>query len=390
MPGKPGTLLSLFTLLLSATLLTAADSPRVTVLKAPDRGIQPQAVMDAKGVLHLVYFKGEAANGDLCYVRREPGKHSFSEPLRVNSQPASAIAVGTIRGGQIALGKNGRVHVAWNGSGKALPNGPDHSSPMLYSRRNDAGTAFEPQRNLMQFTSVLDGGGSVAADDAGNVYVAWHGRKPDAMRGERGRQVWVARSTDDGKTFARETAAWDEPTGVCGCCAMRAFADHTGAVYLLYRSATETVHRDMYLLFSSDHGKSFRGGLVDRWKIGTCPMSSEAFAEGAGKVFAAWETDGQVYSSRITPAIGGFPTRQSAPGAGGNRKHPALAVNARGEKILVWTEGTGWERGGAFAWQVFDSSGEPTAEKGRVNSGIPVWGLATVVAGPDGRFTIVH
>src|SRR5438034_5229778 len=183
------TCLGVFALLCSTA--AAADSPSVTVLKAPDHGIQPQAVMDAKGVLRLLYFKGEAGNGDLFYVRREPGKHGFSEPLRVNSQPQSAIAIGTIRGGQIALGKNGRVHVAWNGSGKALPNGPDHSSPMLYARMNDAGTAFEPQRNLMQFTSVLDGGGSVAADDAGNVYVAWHGRTPDAIRGETGRPGWA-------------------------------------------------------------------------------------------------------------------------------------------------------------------------------------------------------
>jgi hypothetical protein len=50
------------------------------------------------------------------YVRREGG----SSPIRsVNGQEGSAIATGTIRGGHIALGKNGRVHVGWNGSHKA-------------------------------------------------------------------------------------------------------------------------------------------------------------------------------------------------------------------------------------------------------------------------------
>jgi DNA-binding beta-propeller fold protein YncE len=43
---------------------------------------------------------------------------------------------------------------------------------MLYARLDDAGTAFEPQRNLIQVAAGLDGGGSVAADQAGNVYVA--------------------------------------------------------------------------------------------------------------------------------------------------------------------------------------------------------------------------
>jgi hypothetical protein len=36
--------------------------------------------------------------------------------LRVNSQQGSAIAAGAIRGAHLAVGRNGRVHVAWNGS----------------------------------------------------------------------------------------------------------------------------------------------------------------------------------------------------------------------------------------------------------------------------------
>jgi hypothetical protein len=32
-------------------------------------------------------------------VRRDAGKERFSDPIRVNSQPASAIAFGSMRGG---------------------------------------------------------------------------------------------------------------------------------------------------------------------------------------------------------------------------------------------------------------------------------------------------
>ena len=42
---------------------------------------------------------------------------------------------------------------------------------MLYTRLNDAGTAFEPQRDLIRMARGLDGGGAVAADGVGNVYV---------------------------------------------------------------------------------------------------------------------------------------------------------------------------------------------------------------------------
>jgi hypothetical protein len=186
--------------------------------------------------------------------------------MRVNSQPGSAIAAGTIRGAQIALGKAGRVHVAWNGSGRAIPKGPGGGAPMLYARLNDAGTAFEPQRNLMRLTRDLDGGGSIAADGAGNVYVAWHAHER-AGQNEQGRRLWVARSRDEGKSFAREAPAFAQRTGACACCGTRAFADSGGALYVLYRSASTNVDRDMYLLVSRDRGDTFSGERIDPWKV---------------------------------------------------------------------------------------------------------------------------
>lgn len=119
-------------------------------------------------------------------------------------------------------------------------------------------------------------------------------------------------------------------------------------------------------------------------------MSSASFAQSAVGVLAAWETEGQVYYGRVDPDTGKVSAPTAAPGAGGNRKHPAVASNARGETLLVWTEGTGWERGGALAWQIFDKSGNPGSERGRVAGGIAVWSLATAVARPDGGFTIIH
>jgi len=362
-------------------------SAKVTVMRVPGGGIQPQAAVDGKGVLHLVYFKGRPAAGDLFYVRSEDGTR-FSDPIRINSRPGSAIAIGNIRGAHLAVGKNGRVHVAWNGSSKAAPTGPHNSTPMLYTRLNDAGTAFERERNVIQSAVGLDGGGSVAADDAGNVYVTWHAPEPGA-RGEEKRRVWVARSTDDGKTFGRERPAFAEPTGACGCCGMRAFADRQGTVYLLYRSATEEVHRDMYLLMSKAKAAGFKGRKLHAWRTGACPMSSASFSEGSAGVLASWETAGQVYYVRIHPATGRCSAPVAAPGESRERKHPAVAANARGKVLLAWTEGMGWDRGGALAWQVFDRTGKPTTEKGRTD-GVPTWSLVAVFVRPDGGFAIVY
>lgn len=367
-----------------------AGSGRVTVLRTPDGGIQPQAASDAKGMIHLIYFKGNPSGGDLYYVRLEPGGDRFSAPVCVNSNPGSAIAVGTIRGGQIALGKGGRVHVAWNGTGVARPRNPSGGSPMLYTRSDEAGTAFEPQRNLMTRTTGLDGGGTVAADPEGIVYVLWHGRTEDAQGGEIGRRMFVARSKDEGATFAPEESALDRDTGACACCGTRALADHRGEVFAIYRAATGGFERDMTLLRSGDRGEHFRCASVHPWRINACPMSSASLAECGDGVLAAWETKGQVYFAPIVPKTTKVAQPVSPPGGGGGRKHPAVAGNAEGETILVWTEGTGWQKGGALAWQVFDRSGRPTDEKGRVEGGVPVWGLVSVVARPDGGFTIIR
>jgi hypothetical protein len=365
-------------------------SDRVMVLETPDGGIQPQAAIDGKGVIHLIYFRGLPSGGDLFYARREPSETRFSPPIRVNSQSGSAIATGTIRGGQIALGKAGRVHVAWNGSIDALPKNPSHGTPMLYARSNENGTAFEPQRNLMRRTTALDGGGTIAADGEGNVYLGWHGRSEGAPAGEVGRRMWLTHSEDEGATFPPEEPAWDRQTGACACCGTRALAARQGTVYVLYRAATNGDERDMYLLTSNDRAAHFRGEAIHPWKLNACPMSSASLAEAGSGVLVAWETKGQVYFRRIDPKSENVTPLVVPPGKSGTRKHPAVASNARGETILVWAEGTGWQKGGALAWQVFDRNGHPNGQQGRIEGGVPVWGLPTVVARPDGTFTIVR
>ena len=61
----------------------------VLVSRTPGNGIQPQAVFDSAGTLHLIYFSGAPDGGDVFYVRRRAGGPTYSSPLRVNSQPGS-------------------------------------------------------------------------------------------------------------------------------------------------------------------------------------------------------------------------------------------------------------------------------------------------------------
>jgi len=370
--------------------IALADGPKVRLMRVPDGGIQPQVAVDEQGAVHLLYYKGPEGAGDLFYAKSADGGTSWSEPIRVNSQSGSALSIGTIRGGHIAVGKNGRVHVAWMGADGALPKpAGTKATPMLYARLNDAGTAFEPQKNVITTNVGLDGGGSVAADPLGNVYVAWHA-SPKGKQGEENRTVWIARSRDEGKTFEPETKAWQEAAGACGCCGMRIFADARGETYILYRSATEMVHRDIYLLSSKD-GEAFSGRKVGPWEIGKCVMSSASFAPTKNGALAAWESQDQVFWTRVNPAEGKIGDGIASPGRGRNRQHPAVAENSGGEVILAWTEETGWNKGGKVAWQIFDAGGKAMQNASGKMDGVPVWSLPAVFSSADGSgFVIMY
>jgi len=118
-------------------------------------------------------------------------------------------------------------------------------------------------------------------------------------------------------------------------------------------------------------------------------MSSAALADGANGLLAAWETQGQVYFASLDPKKQRPVSPIPAPGTTGKRRHPAIAANSLGETMLVWTEGTGWKKGGSLAWQLYDSQGKPAGEKG-AEPGVPVWSFAAVVTEKDGSFTIVY
>jgi hypothetical protein len=111
------------------------------------------------------------------------------------------------------------------------------------------------------------------------------------------------------------------------------------------------------------------------------------FVEQANTMVCAWETGGQVYWTRIVAGSGSDPI--AAPGEGKGRKHPRLTVNDKGEVLLVWTEGTRWQKGGSLAYQIYDSAGRPIGETKQVPH-IPTWSFAAPVSGRDNGFSILY
>ena len=376
--------------LLAATTVTLPGSPpsprpdhRVDVVATPDGGIQPQAAIDTAGTIHLLYFKGEPGGGDLFYVRRKAGDAGFSAPLRVNSEAGTAIATGSVRGGQIALGRNGWIHVAWNGS-KPVERDGVRQTPMWYARLAAAASAFEPQRPIGRQTKNLDGGGSVAAGRDGHVYVVWHAAGTE--EGEPHRPIYVSTSTDDGGWFAPEKAFANDG-GACGCCGVETLVDARGRLQILYRSAGAMIHRDAMWMTIGPQGASAPVRLQP-WELPACPMTTFAMAAAPGGIVAAWETQQQIYAAVLDPERRSLSAVAAVAGTA-VRKHPSVAINSAGDRLTAWTEGTAWARGGSVAWALQNQQGEQSASAANAGA-VPVWGLVSAIARPDGTFVIFH
>src|SRR5215471_4127876 len=364
----------------------ATTQPSVNLMRVPEFGIQPQ-IVEKDGLVHLLYFTGDHQKGDLNYVVSWDYGKTFSKPIRVNSKPGTAMATGNIRGGQMAIDANRRVHVAWIGSSIAHPRSASNSAPVLYARLSDTKDHFEMSQHVNNSSWGADGA-TLAADSHDNVFVFWHAQPPNG-KDEADRRLWMARSNDGGKSFAGEKVAYSEPTGVCGCCGSRAFADTEDTVYVLFRAATEVIHRDMYLLTSVDHGGTFHGDDIARWDIGACVMSSASMIQSGKNVLAAWESEKQVYFGRVDHATHQVGAVTAAPDSGTNRKYPTIATNNNGQTLFVWTENMAWAKGGSVAWRLYDRSNHAEPVHGQA-AGVAAWSLVAAFAQPDGSFTIVY
>jgi hypothetical protein len=295
---------------------------------------------------------------------------------------SSALATGSVRGGQLSVGASGRPHVAWYGADEIDVAGSKRR-PVWYTRLVNDSLKFEPQVNVATMSRGIDGA-TVAADRRGNVYVAWHGQ--GSQEGEAHRTVYVARSRDQGAHFATEAPVGQASTGACACCGLRAAVDATGGANILYRSATASVSRDAAWLTLS--GAAPKPVVLQAWRLNACPMSTFALAQDGESLAAAWETEQQIYFARLNPGTRTFSAPVAMNGRPG-RKHPSLGTNGAGVTLISWTEGTGWGRGGTLAWEAIDRSGRRLEARSNAAS-VPVWGLVAVVARADGSFLILH
>jgi hypothetical protein len=367
----------------------AKMDPFVKVVRLPQGASHPQAVT-CRGELHLVYFLGDPGGGDVFYVRStQPDGVDFSRAVRVNSHPGSASVADPGSGVQLMADRaTGQVDVVWSG-----PAGPGRGGdgPVYYARLLPKASSFEPQRNL---GAKSGGRGPAIAAHVSLVCVFWHAPAPEKQDGNR--MVWLAKSLDGGKTFAKPKTVSPKEISVCPNCPLCATDTNPGMPVVVYRGATDPAHRDTYLLYEGfwEKPRSEAGWFNDKfhnvklhaWKTSTCPATTAAVLEVHNGYLAAWETEGQIYFSRIPGCTGKFAPPVAAPGKGGRRKHPALGFNGR-YTALAWIETAGKEC--SVCWQLFDHLDQPGLERSEAHGALPGSRPAVVPTQWD-RFLVIY
>lgn len=352
----------------------------VSVERVPGNGAVADLVVGPTGTVHLVSVEGNAEAGDVMYRHRASNEDTWSAPLRVNATPGAALAIGTIRGPRVAEGRRGQVYVLWNGSSKVTTD-QQRGSPLLFARI-DAGRVGAA-RNLMTKSTMLDGGGAIAADQAGHVYAMWHGLLPPHQL-DADRTAFLSVSDDDGVTFEAERVVSPAGSGACGCCGMAAAVVKDTGLLWLFRAATGDHARDMMIMRRESDASSVL--LRDPWELQECPLSTSAIGLGPRGAVAAWETRGQILTSDISEgkASPATPVRGT-----GQRRYPAVALNSAGDTLLAWTEGAAWARGGDLAWVLLEHGNRRELASGTASK-LPPWTKPAAYARPDGTFVILH
>ncbi len=343
-------------LLLLATFATLVHAAQVTVLSVPNRGLTPDAEVDAAGVIHLAY----TVSNDVFYARSSNEGAGFSAPWRVNSELNTSHA-GMFRGPDLALGQAGRPHVIWysNGYQRKLPK---DQWGVLYSHLAADEKFFVPARNLNRKPSDNY---SLAATAQGRLAVFW---MADGL--------FLQESLDNGATFgaAKKITLAD----CCECCASRAQFLPDGSLLCAYRDK-ENNARDMFLLAQSKNSAEFiRAKLsVTPWSVQACPMTGTFISPTKDGAVAAWETKGQIYFARCDAA--GRKTAKPEVALGVRGKYPIALVAPDGTLLVTW------KRANAVEWQLFDSGDQPLGAVQSAPGGNPHRHAAVVTKRGDFR-----
>jgi hypothetical protein len=301
---------SLLSFLLTVNLLIG---PLPVTSTQVGKGKHPSAATDPSGKVHVVYGQGEV----VFYTSSRDGEQ-FDEPLRIDSLPG--LHLGASRGPQIAANGQSVIIAAIDKSGNIW----------AYARLNSTGK-WQKRIRVNDIADIAKEGFMALTAGSDNTYnAAWLD-----LRGDNHNKLVGARSTDGGRSWLPNQILYQSPDGtVCECCQL-SIVSQQQHVAIMFRNFLNGA-RDMYLLQSSDGGKTF--GKAEKvgegtWMLKACPMDGGGvFMSPDGKLSTVWRRNDKLFVARP-----GQPETEYATG-----KNAQLVSTEKGDYIVYQQDGQIW------------------------------------------------
>jgi hypothetical protein len=266
--------------LLTCSIVLFSLAAMATIRK-PDQtivGKQPNASIDAKGVVRIAFGNGERI---YCMTSTDHG-NSFSKPVLVAE--LAGMHLGHTRGPQIASSRSHSMITAIDDQGDVHAYLLDHNNGHWKSTLNVNDLRGSAAEGLMALT----------ADNEDNFYAVWLD-----TRLAKENNIYSSKLTGNGK-WSRNKLVYQSPDGhVCECCKPN-IAFNGGKLAVTFRNWLMG-SRDIYYLTSADKGESFsavKKAGTGTWKLDACPMDGGGLSvSDMGLVSTAWQRNGEVFFS---------------------------------------------------------------------------------------------
>lgn len=227
--------------------------------------------------------------------------------------------------------------------GKEVPGRRFPLAALRYVHSSDGGVSWSAARTV---TDDSEFGShnfhALAAGRDGRVVISWL----DGRHGPSSSSAYVATSRDHGATWTRNVRV--DTTAACPCCRTALAVAPDGTIALAWRSILPGSIRDIVVARSTDDGRTWSQPVRvhhDNWQFNGCPHAGPSLRfDDAGRVHIAWWT-GKDSAAGVWYARSDDGARTFAPAVAidvsdfSRPSHPQLVV--RNDSVtVVWDDGT--------------------------------------------------
>ena len=263
---------------------------------------EPAVASARDGSFYVAWVNHDAKQADVMLARFNDGGELQGAPVRVNRLAGAATAW---RGDQpsVAVAPDGAVHVLWTNRVDA---GDKHGTDIYLSSSTDRGQSFATEVKVNDDkVPGAHGMHSLAVAGDGRIYAAWldernvHTPQPstkgEGHHMESNRNLYLAYSTDGGRTFsANKKVASD----ACPCCKTALTVSPDGTLYAGWRQVLPGSFRHIAVAGSTDGGKNFSTPVIvsdDHWVLQGCPVSGPSLSvdRASGNLKVVWYAAGE-------------------------------------------------------------------------------------------------